>query len=99
VTLTYPMLPGFEYGSDTSEEAAESVQSSVAGMRARALNLLRMSADGLTSDELERITGWLHQSASARLRELVLCGLAFDSADRRRTRSGRNATVRRPVLS
>jgi hypothetical protein len=93
------MLPGFEYGSDTSEEAAASVAPSVAGMRARALNLLRMSADGLTSDELERVTGWLHQSASARLRELVLYGLAYDSPDRRRTRSGRKATVRRPVTS
>lgn len=66
-------------------------------MRGQALALLHRHPEGLTSDELERITGWPHQTASARLRELVLRGDAFDSADRRLTRQGRRAVVRRAV--
>lgn len=91
----YPQLPGFVAGSDTSEAAAGSVDA--ATLRAKALGHLLAAPDGLTSDELEAITGWLHQTASARLRELVLADLAWDSPDRRRTRSGRMATVRRAV--
>jgi hypothetical protein len=99
VGALYPEDPGFVPGSDTSEAAAASIDA--ASMRDHAWRLLRRRGDdGLTSDELEIITGWLHQSASARLRELVLLGHAYDSSIRRPTRSGRMAVVRialRPV--
>jgi len=92
---TYPTLPGFELDSDTSHAAASSIDA--ASLRARTLVLLRAHADGLTSDELEALTGWPHQTASARLRELVLADDAYDSPDRRRTRNGRLAVVRKAI--
>jgi hypothetical protein len=92
---TYPRSPGFVQGSDTSEAAAMSL-GDVGSMRTRARRLLNNAPDGLTSDELEWLTGWPHQTASARLRELVLTGVAYDSTDRRPTRHGRMAVVRRP---
>lgn len=95
MSATYPATPGFVAGSDTSEAAARSINP--AAMRVRARVLLAATPDGLTSDELEQITGWLHQTASARLRELVLTGDAYDSSDRRPTRHGRMATVRKLV--
>lgn len=93
--MTYPDQPGFEFGSDTSEAAAISIADHRTSMLARALMLLREAGGhGLTSDELEQITGWRHQTASARLRELVLLRFADDSDMRRPTSSGRTATVR-----
>lgn len=96
MTSRYPQVPGFVAGSDTSEAAAASLINA-ASLRVKALALLLAAEDGLTSDELEAMTGWLHQTASARLRELVLAGAAYDSSDRRPTRHGRLACVRRPV--
>jgi len=90
------MSPGYVPGSDTSKAAADSINALT--LRAQARRLLDAAPDGLTSDELEAITGWPHQTASARLRELVLFGLAYDSTDRRPTRHGRLATVRRPLV-
>ena len=90
---TYPQRPGF-VDVDTSRAAAESVDPR--SMQRRALALLRGAGlVGLTADELEVLTGWRHQTASARLRELVLLDLAYDSPDRRPTRSGRAAVVRK----
>lgn len=91
---TYPAAPGY-VDTDTSRAAAESIDA--AGLRAIALRHLRAAPDGLTSDELEAITGWPHQTASARLRELVLRDEAYDSSTRRPTRHGRKAMVRRAV--
>lgn len=91
---TYPTLPGFESGSDTSQAAALSIDAG--NLQQRALAHLRAAGrHGLTADELETLTGWRHQTASARLRELVLADLAYDSPDRRPTRSGRRAVVRK----
>jgi hypothetical protein len=93
----YPVTPGFVAGSDTSEAAAKSI--AAPSLRARTYAYLVDAEDGLTSDELEVLTGWPHQTASARLRELVLAGLARDGRERRRTRNGRFAVVRHAVLS
>jgi len=49
--------------------------------------------DGYTDDELEQELGWLHQTLSARRRELVQKGFVKDSGKKRPTRSGRGATV------
>lgn len=91
----YPLTPGYVAGSDTSFAAAGSVDART--LRERAYRLLAQSRHGLTSDDLEALTGWPHQTASARLRELVLAGDAYDSHDRRRTRNGRYAVVRYAV--
>jgi hypothetical protein len=81
-------------GSDTSAAAAESQEPTLGKKQKRVLDLLiEHKTYGLTDDELEALTGWRHQTVSARRRELVLKGLVKDSGYRRRTSSGRQATV------
>lgn len=66
----------------------------VAGLHLEVLEFLRARGErGATDDEIERALTLSHQSASARRRELVIMDLAYDSGHRRRTRSGRTATV------
>lgn len=92
----YGGTPPHVAGDDTSTAAAEAIRPSVGTMRARVLEVLTAMAtfgDGHTDDELETITGFSHQSVSARRRELVLDGLVVDSGERRKTRSGRSAKV------
>lgn len=48
---------------------------------------------GATCDEIEVALGLRHQTASARIRELVEAGKLVDSDERRPTRSGRDAVV------
>jgi Fic family protein len=48
---------------------------------------------GRTCDEVERLTGMSHQTASARITELVIEGKVRDTGIRRKTRSGRSARV------
>lgn len=80
-------------GSDTSAAAAASIEPNLATKQGRVLELLRATDHGLTDDQLEQITGWRHQSVSARRRELVLAGLVVDSGQRRRTSSNRYGAV------
>lgn len=82
-------------GSDTSIAAAESMVPKTGRMQAEILRLLKGYEYGRTCDEIEAITGWSHQSASARIRELVLAELVVDSGDRRKGRSGRSGRVYR----
>lgn len=77
---------------DTSEAAADAAEPTAGTLRARVLEVIRgRGAHGATDDEIEAATGLRHQTASARRRELVLSGLAFDSGERRATSSGRKA--------
>lgn len=85
--------PPFVRGSDTSEAAADSVAGETGSKRREILGLIREAPNGMTDDEAEERTGWRHQTVSARRRELVLLGLVVDSGRRRKTRSGRAATV------
>jgi len=63
-------------------------------MRSRVLGFIESTfIHGATDDEIEVALGMRHQTASARRRDLVLSGLAKDSGKRRKTRSGRSATV------
>jgi predicted transcriptional regulator len=81
-------------GSDTSEAAAMSLQSILPSMSAQVLETLEEAGShGATCDEVEVELGMRHQTASARIKGLVDNGLAVDSGMRRRTRSGRKATV------
>ena len=83
-----------------SQEAADSMRGSVATLRERVLDAISESSNGLTCDELERKTGLTHQTASARIWELRgfpsnsgRPSLLADSGARRKTASGRTATV------
>ncbi len=77
----------------TSHAAARSVRLTANTMRDRVYKAVRDSADGFTDDDIEKATGFRHQTASARRRELVLLGMIVDSGRRRSTRSGRTAAV------
>jgi hypothetical protein len=83
--------------SDTSRAAAKSMTVTSNSMRGKVLTLIEegmfFGVTGATDDEVEDYTGWLHQTVSARRRELVLLGKIKDSGMRRKTRSGRQATV------
>src|SRR5215471_738222 len=102
--MVYPNTPGFVRGSPTSTTAAQSMQGLAPAMREQAHALLiSHRPNGLTSDELEAITDWPHQTASARLRELVLADRAYvellpNGKIRKRTTShGRPAQVVQPI--
>lgn len=86
--------PKFAAGSDTSEEAAESMAEHVPGLEAKVLAaIVVFGAAGATTDELEAALGMSHQTCSARVNGLAERGAIADSGARRKTRSGRRATV------
>ena len=90
----YGGRPPFVRGSDTSEAASDSVADSAGTKRGEVLEALRLAgARGLTDWEIQQRTGGLHQSMTARRRELVLRGLVRDSGRRRATQTGRQAVV------
>lgn len=55
--------------------------------------VIRAGALGMTCDEIERVTGLPHQSASARVHELERARLIVNSGRTRATRAGRRARV------
>jgi hypothetical protein len=64
--------------------------------RLRSIVRARIAAHGVqgaTCDEVEALEGMLHQTASARIRELFLRSAICDSGKQRNTRSGRPAIV------
>ena len=92
--MSYPDRPGYVRGSDTSQSAAESLSDeTVANMRGKVLAFVKESMIGATCDEVEVALCMRHQTASARLRELVLDGKLQDTGERRLTRSCRPARV------
>ena len=83
-----------------SKEAAQSMRETTETLRGRVLKAISESPDGLTCYEVECKTGLTHQTASARIWELRgfpsksgRPAYLLDSGQRRRTASGRNATV------
>ncbi len=91
---TYPDRPGHVRGSDTSEAAAGSLdESTLSRLRRKVHAFIAMRADGATCDEVEIALDLRHQTASARVRELVLGGFIEDTGRRRLTSSGRRARV------
>jgi len=82
----------FNRGSDTSEEAAESIAKDTQRLRRLVYEEIRESG-GLSCDEIEERLGMKHQTCSARVHDLHALGRIRDSGMRRKTRSGRNAIV------
>lgn len=85
-------------GADTSLAAhrSKSDEGRLA-MRARLLGFIgARGAQGATADEVERALVLPHQSASARLSEMLRDGAIHDSGRRRKTRQGRAARVYLP---
>jgi predicted ArsR family transcriptional regulator len=91
---SYPDRPGYVHGSDTSHAAAESFSDEdLSQQKRRILARFGSQPNGLTCDEIEVDLRFRHQTASARIRELVLAGFLIDTGRRRQTRSGRPARV------
>jgi hypothetical protein len=91
--------PGFQSRSETSREAAGSVESNTATLRRMVYNaVLRSMPDGRTCDELQVELNMLAQTCSARCTELKRVGSLYEARIegkllKRPTRSGRNAAV------
>jgi hypothetical protein len=84
----------FHGGDECSEAANDSIQDQKEGLRE--LVRLWISAcgyEGSTCDEAEVGLGLRHQTASARMRELVQTGQVIKTRMKRETRSGRKAFV------
>ena len=77
---------------DTSQSATTKKEATRKAREVHA-ELVARGEHGATSDEMEVITGWPHQTVSARLRELDIKGWAFKTQRKRQTRSGRAARV------
>lgn len=75
----------------TRREAQESIDGPT--LRGLVYLAIRKAPDGLTCDEVEILLGLRHQTASARVHELMRCGSIVEQGRKRRTRSGRNAVV------
>ena len=89
----------YQSHSATSAEAAERAEPTAKRDRASILTMLRVEFPnyGQTDEEMQ---DWLPMNPSTqrpRRGELVKAGLVEDSGEKRRTRSGRWATVWRPV--
>lgn len=79
---------------DTSIAAAAAAREMSRDMAWRILAwIARRGARGATCDEIEAGLGLLHQSASAKIRWLVLSDHLVDGGARRKTRRGRMAAV------
>ena len=69
------------------------MEPSASSIRARVYALVASAGKkGMTCDEVEQQTGYRHQTASARMRELVLQGRLVKRGTRA-TRSGRQANI------
>jgi len=99
----YGGTPPFEASSDTSRDAAASMAPTAGTLRAKVLEFIRGQppvrwmetigwVGGATDEEIEQALGLMHQTASARRRELVLQGLVREVGFRY-TRSKRKANV------
>ena len=91
----YGGLPPHVRWSDTSAGAALSMVGKTRRLRRRVLWYVAGCPAGATCDEVEVALGMLHQTASARIRELVQLACLIDTGGRRRTRRNRPAAVYR----
>ena len=79
-------------GTDTSIRAAQHVAPKAGAMRQTILDLYTQRGP-LMCGQVEQLTGWQHQSVSARIRELVLEG-ALEDTGRRAVWEGSGRTQR-----
>lgn len=76
--------------TETSSAAAASIAPHLSLLECWVLSAVKKNGTA-TCDEVERITGLSHQTASARITALSRRGVLVPSGELRRTRSGRNA--------
>ena len=74
-SLMYGGTTGFVTGSDTSKAHAGFEKKRASGVQGRILELITQSGQrGHTSEEVEILTGWKHQSVSSSIRNMELDG-------------------------
>ena len=89
----YPDVPGHA-GIDTSIAASRSMEESAGTLRKMIRDFIKETGNrGATCDEAEVRFNMRHQTASARIRELIIAGEIIDTGDRRATRSKRGARI------
>jgi len=103
--VQFPSYPPYVADSDTSRAAAASMKPHTPYLRDRIMRLFddRMPTEydvvvhgrqiGWTCDEIETELGASHQTVSPRVYELARSGAIVDSGERRKTKTGRKATV------
>lgn len=80
--------------SETSLQAHASQKDKAPNDGAKILQFIAKSTEtGCTCDEVETLLQFSHQTASARIRDLAKASKIRDSGLRRKTRTGRSATV------
>ena len=78
----------------TSQNAAKRVLPRSGTKRKQVYDLIKdAGVRGLCDHEIERMTGWLHQSASSIRNSLMNDGWIIDSGQRRKTPQGNGAIV------
>jgi hypothetical protein len=92
--MSYPASPGYVSGSNTSKSAAKAIGPMSAGTWRAWIykEIKRAGQKGRTCEEIESRLHLRHQSASARIRELVLFG-DVKILGTRENSSGRQARV------
>ena len=89
-----PVGAPFTPGSDTSEEAAESISEVAGRLRRRVYaHIVECGDVGTIDDTAEVVLDMKHTTYTARRGELVKQGLVRDSGSTDKTRSGRNAVL------
>jgi len=79
--------------TQTSVLAARTALGRSGSQRRRIYDLVTEHPDGLTADDIQRLTGFPVNSVNPRVNELAGDGWLIDSGDRRLTRYGSPATV------
>lgn len=86
------IMAPFQKHSDTSRDAAQSIESVVLPLREKVLRAIRSSPAGMTAQEISTATGIVGDTVRPRIVELVRDN-KIHVAGKRRTKSGRNADV------
>jgi hypothetical protein len=92
--MRYPDDPGWVRGNQSSFDGAVAAAKTKVAKQSVIENLVNNSGPrGLTCEEIEDKTGWLHQTVSARIRELIIEGRIAKAPFKRPSRAGVNVTV------
>lgn len=83
---------------DTGKEAAERISPFTSRMRGKVLEALRINAEGLTAQEMEKETGMPGNSVRPRIIELSEAGMIETTGEYRLTEAKRRAKVWRLVI-
>lgn len=94
--LEWPGDPGpnvHKNAKDTEIAAAEQIAPKVTGLRLRALQVIQMAGQGLSSEQVVQRVGAYEYSVRPRVTELQRMGLVVDSGERTANSRGRQEVV------